>query len=282
MKMIELPEATVIARQITAELKGKKIESGIRGNSPHKFAFYNRSPEEYETILKGKTMGPATEQGALIWVSVEPDHVLVLGGGGERILFHQNENTLPKKHQFLLHFQDDTYLTVTVQMWGFIQLSHKSEIEAQRGCHLGRKAVSPLNDEFTLEYFQGLFNELVEDDSRSVKFFIISKPGIWGVGNGYLQDILFRAKIHPRKRCVDLTETERMALYKAIRDTLKQAVKLDGRDTEFDLYNNPGRYERILDSRQVGKPCPECGTPIEKIQYLGGASYYCPSCQKLP
>lgn len=117
--MIELPEAMIIARQMTEELKGKKVESCIRGNSPHKFAFYNRPPEEYEAILKGKTMGPAIEQGSSIWASVEPDYVLLLGWGGERILFHQNESTLPKKHQLLLHFEDNTYLTVTVQGWGF-------------------------------------------------------------------------------------------------------------------------------------------------------------------
>ena len=280
--MIELPEATTIARQMIEELRGKKVESGIRGNSPHKFAFYNRPPEEYEAILKGKTMGPTVEQGSQIWASVEPDYVLVLGWGGERILFHQNDSTLPKKHQLLLHFEGNTYLTVTVQGWGFAQLFHQSEIEGKRGFHLGRKAVSPVSDEFTFEYFQTLFGELEKEDSRSIKYFIISKPGIWGVGNGYLQDILFRAKVHPRKRCVDLTDKEKKALHTAIRETLKQAVELDGRDTEFDLYNRPGKYKRILDSRQVGKPCPECGTPIEKMQYLGGAAYYCPSCQKLP
>ena len=280
--MIELPEATVIARQMTEELREKKIESGIRGNSPHKFAFYNRPPEEYEAILKGKTMGTAIEQGSYVWASIEPDYVLVLGEGGERILFHKNECTLPKKHHLLLHFEDDTYLTVTVQGWGFAQLFHLSEIKGKKEQHLGRKAVSPLSDEFTFDYFQGLFEELEEEDSRSIKFFIISKPGVWGVGNGYLQDILFRVKIHPRKRCINLTETEKKALYKAIRETLKQAVELGGRDTEFNLYNRSGRYKRILDSRQEGKPCPECGTSIEKQQYLGGAIYYCPSCQKPP
>ncbi|MFC1719141.1 zinc-ribbon domain-containing protein [Candidatus Poribacteria bacterium] len=35
-----------------------------------------------------------------------------------------------------------------------------------------------------------------------------------------------------------------------------------------------------MDSKAKGNPCPECGTPIEKIQYLGGASYFCPSCQE--
>ena len=269
--MIELPEALTIAEQMSEELKGKRIKSGIRGNSPHKFAFYNRPPEEYEAILRGKTMGEAKEHGSCILASVEPDHLLVLGGGGERILFHQSENTLPKKHQLLLHFEDGTYLTITVQGWGAAQLMHRSEVS--------KKGVSPLSDAFTFEYFQRLFGELKEEDPRSVKFFIISKPGIWGVGNGYLQDILFRARIHPRRRVIDITEEERQALYEAIMVTLKHAVAMGGRDTERDLYNRPGGYRRILNSKTVDQPCPECGAPIAKIQYLGGASYFCPRCQ---
>jgi formamidopyrimidine-DNA glycosylase len=275
--MIELPEALTIARQISAGLKGKRVESGIRGNAPHKFAFYNRPPEEYEAILRGKTMGEATGHGSLILASVEPDYVLFLGGGGERILLHRSEHTLPKKHQLLLHFRDGTYLTVTVQGWGAAQLMHKSEVAGHLRGDKGK--VSPLSDAFTFEYFQRLFGELEADDPRSAKFFIISKPGILGVGNGYLQDILFRAKIHPRRRMVNTAEDERQALYQAIRETLQQAVDLGGRDTERDLYDRPGGYRRILDSRSVGQPCPECGTPIEKIQYLGGAAYFCLGCQ---
>jgi formamidopyrimidine-DNA glycosylase len=275
--VIELPEALIIARQMSEELKGKQIESGIRGNVPHKFAFYSGSAEEYEAILKGKTMGEATGHGNAILASVGPDYTLVLGGGGERILFHQSESTLPKKHHLLLHYQDGTYLTVTVQGWGNVLLLHQSELVEHP--HVGEKRVSPLSDAFTFEYLQGLFEELEEEDSRSVKFFIVSEPGIWGVGNGYLQDILFRARIHPRRRAIGIVEEERQALHKAIRETLKQAVDLGGRDTERDLYNRRGGYRRIMDSKSVGKPCPACGTPVEKIQYLGGACYLCPSCQ---
>jgi len=273
--MIELPEVLTIVRQMNDELRGKRIESGIRGNTPHKFAFYNRPPGEYETILRGKTMGEATDHGGCILASVEPDYVLMLGGGGERILFHRSEATLPKKHQLLLRYQDGTYLSVTVQGWGYAQLWHRSEA----GCPVGKGSVTPLSDAFTFEYFQRLFGELAEGDSRSIKFFIISKPGVWGVANGYLQDILFRAKIHPRRRAIDVTYEERRALYEAIKETLRQAVNLGGRDTERDLYNRPGRYRRILDSRTVGQPCPECRTLIEKIFFLGGAAYFCPSCQ---
>jgi formamidopyrimidine-DNA glycosylase len=107
----------------------------------------------------------------------------------------------------------------------------------------------------------------------------IYKYGKLGVGNGYLQDILFRAKIHPKRWVIDIAEGERRVLYEAIRETIKQAVEMGGRDTERNLYDRPGGYRRILDSRNVGQPCPECGTPIEKIQYLGGAAYFCPRCQ---
>ena len=56
-------------------------------------------------------------------------------------------------------------------------------------------------------------------------------------------------------------------------------VAQGGRDGEIDLFGQPGGYRRILSSETAGKPCPECETPIEKIQYLGGASYFCPKCQ---
>jgi formamidopyrimidine-DNA glycosylase len=112
-----------------------------------------------------------------------------------------------------------------------------------------------------------------------VKYFVISKPGVWGVANGYLQDILFRARIHPRRHAALTTAQERASLYRAIKHTLRQAVKQGGRHSERDLYDRPGSYRRMLDAGMVGKPCPECGARIQKIQYLGGASYFCPRCQ---
>ncbi len=273
--MIELPEVLTIARQMNSDLRGKRIASAMRGNSPHKFAFYNRPPEEYAAILKGKTIGEATDHGGCLLVSAEPDYVLMLAGGGERILYHADSKTLPAKHQLLLHFADDTYLAVTVQGWGYAQLWGRSE----EGSPTGKGGVPTLSAAFSPEYFQGLFEALPDGDGRNIKFFVISQPGVWGVANGYLQDILFRAKIHPRRRAADLTPEERSRLYDAIKETLTQAVALGGRDTERDLYDRPGGYRRILDSRTVGHPCPRCGTPIEKIMFMGGASYFCPRCQ---
>jgi hypothetical protein len=65
--MIELPEASVIARQMSQEPKGKRIASGVRGNVSHKFAFYSRTAEEYETILKGKRWGKPRDTALRFW-----------------------------------------------------------------------------------------------------------------------------------------------------------------------------------------------------------------------
>jgi formamidopyrimidine-DNA glycosylase len=275
--MIELPEALVIAGQMNETIQGKQIASAMRGNAPHKFAFYTRAPEEYAEILKGRRIGPARGHGGLILIGVEPEYLLALDGGGERIALHRDAKTLPKKHQLLLHFSDGGYLTVTVQGWGAVLLFHDSEIPGHPW--VGKPGVSPLSDAFSYEFFQARFGELKENDASSVKFFMISKPGVWGVGNGCLQDILFRARIHPRRRALDLSETERRALHAATRETLRQMVAQGGRDGEIDLYGQRGGYQRILSSETAGKPCPECGAAIEKIQYLGGASYFCPRCQ---
>jgi formamidopyrimidine-DNA glycosylase len=274
--MIELPEALIIARQMDKELAGKRIVHGDRGNSPHKFAFSSGTSEEYAAIFKGKTIGRSSSHGMATCTEIGSDHTLVLGGGGERILLHPQDAKLPKKYQLLLQFEDGTSLTVTVSGWGNTLLLPQETAGQHR--HVREDRIVPLSDAFTWDHFRGLFRDAGES-TKSVKYFVISEPGIHGIGNGCLQDILFRAKIHPRRRVVDIAEDEQRALYDAINDTLNQIVDLGGRSSETDLYGNKGGYMRILDSKTKGTPCPECGTAIEKIQYLGGACYLCPTCQ---
>ena len=60
---------------------------------------------------------------------------------------------------------------------------------------------------------------------------------------------------------------------------MAEAIKLGGREDERDLFDHPGGYTRLMSNQTVGKPCPNCGTTIQKISYLGGACYLCPTCQ---
>jgi formamidopyrimidine-DNA glycosylase len=275
--MIELPEALVIARQMDKELSGKRIVHGDRGNSSHKFAFSNGSSEEYAAIFKGKTVGHSGSHGMSTLTEIGQDHTLVLGCGGERILLHSPGAKLPKKYQLLLQFKDGMSLTVTVSGWGNTLLLPSAEADQHN--HVQKDRITPLDEAFTLDYFQQLFADVDPKSSKSIKYFMISEPGVWGMGNGCLQDILFHARLHPRRKVVDIAGDEQRLLYDALKRTLDSMIDLGGRNSEVDLYGNKGGYVRILDSKTKGTPCPECGTAIEKIQYLGGACYLCPTCQ---
>ncbi|MBD3183572.1 hypothetical protein GF312_14865 [Candidatus Poribacteria bacterium] len=276
--MIELPEVLTIAKQMNKEIKGKTIKSGNRGNSQHKWAFYNRDAEEFERILPGKTVGEISGNAGWIITNLEPGYALLLGDMGGKILFHQNDETIPDKYHLMLHFEDNTYLTVSIQGWGFIKIVEKSEVATDR--HATQKILSPISHDFTFDYFHQLIKSYEKREKKSIKAFMITGPKkMPGIGNGYLQDILFRAKIHPKRVVAEISDDEIKGLYEAIKTTMKEAIELGGKDEEKDLYNNKGGYSRILNSKTKGKPCQECGTIIEKIQYMGGSSYFCPSCQ---
>jgi len=70
-------------------------------------------------------------------------------------------------------------------------------------------------------------------------------------------------------------------LYNSILDTVQEIFLERCRSEEVDLFGRPGGYERIMNSKNVGKPCPVCAKPIEKISYLGGSCYFCPACQTI-
>jgi len=277
--MIECPEAVVIARQIDEALTGKRIVSAVQGFSPHKWAFVTGTAEEYAERLAGREIVGAAPHGSTLKVRLDDGQIIVLGGGGERILYHQAGAKPPKKHQLLLNLAEGDSLTVAVQGWGSVML-FEDEHPAEPAW-LTPKGPAPLDEEFTAACVDKLIDGLGPESRTSVKAFVINEPGIWGLGNGYLQDIAFEAGLHPRRKVASLSAYERGALHACAVSVVRRALELSGRDTERDLYNVKGRYVRQMDSRTKGEPCPRCGTPIEKIAYLGGACYFCPQCQPL-
>jgi formamidopyrimidine-DNA glycosylase len=121
---------------------------------------------------------------------------------------------------------------------------------------------------------------VIQRNQQKRRVFHDQQARLFGVGNGCLQDILWNARLHPRRPVAGLSEAEKRALYDSTCSVLQEMTALGGRSSKRDLYNNPGGYQAILSAASSGAPCPRCGSSIEKIQYLGGASYFCPDCQK--
>jgi len=276
--MFEISEYTVLARQINATLAGKTIQAGELGNSPHKFVWYNRTHEEFAQLTAGKVVATARVQGRWMSIPLEPGYVLLFGECGGKILFHSAGSPLPVKYHLLLHFDDGSALSATTQMWGAMELYEAGQ-EQERQYIKGMRP-TPLDPAFTFEYFNNLVEELLKGPKRSAKSLLTQEQTIPGLGNAIAQDILFRAKIGPRRPLTEFTPGQRRDLYAAIIDTAQDILASGGRNDETDLFGQTGKYIRMMDSAAAGKPCPECGTTVQKMQYLGGACYFCPKCQQ--
>lgn len=276
--MFELPEFVILARQINDTLKGKKVQRGQLGNSPHKFVWYNRSHKEFEQLTKGKTIGETNTKGKWLFIPLEPGYVLLLGECGGKVLYHPPGSKVPKKYHLYITFEDDSLFTATTQMWGAMELYEKGE--EQKRPYIKDMRITPIEPEFTFDYFCDLVDGYMEGKMRSVKSLLTQDQIIPGLGNAIAQDILFRAGLHPRHPISDLDTNQKQTLYQAVVNIIREIITRGGRYDEYDLYNNQGGYIRIMDKNAVGRPCPECEGEIEKIQYLGGACYYCPNCQE--
>ncbi|OGO17678.1 MAG: hypothetical protein A2Z14_13130 [Chloroflexi bacterium RBG_16_48_8] len=275
--MFELPECVVLARQVNETLKGKIIQEGRLANSPHKFVWYNRSPEAFASLTKLKLMGEAYAKGRWIFIPLEPGYVLLLGEFGGKMYYHPAGSRAPKKYHLYITLEDDSFFTVTTQMWGAMELHEEGE--GQKREYVKRMKTTPIEPAFSLEYFSGLIHDLVAEKNRSVKSLLTQDQIIPGLGNSIAQDIMFRALLHPRHPIKDLTIDQIKVLYDAILTTTHEIIDRGGRYDEVDLFNHSGGYVRMMDKNAAGNPCSHCGSIIEKMQYLGGACYFCPSCQ---
>lgn len=273
--MIELPEAVVIAKQITETLYGKRIMNAVANMSPHKFAWYTGNPAEYNDRLAGKVIGKGIGVGGMI--EFEAGNMLL--SVGAPIHYHLAGEKRPKKHQLLLEFEDGTGISSCAQMWGGFFCFPAGGKGGFADYDLAKVRPSPLTDAFDRAYFCMLFND--ETPKLSSKAFLATEQRIPGLGNGVLQDILWTAHIHPKKKMAELSDGEIDAMYEAVKHVLAAMTAQGGRDTERDLFGNPGGYITILSKNTVDQPCLACGTTIRKEPFMGGSIYFCAGCQKL-
>lgn len=272
--MLEIPDSITIARQMNETIMGKTIRLVEANKSPHKFAWFSGDPEEYNNLLAGKQIGLCQTKGGMIEIEAEDYRILL--GDGATPRFYENLSKAPVKHQLYVEFTDASALVVTVQMYGGIWAFREGQNDNPFYLIACEKP-SPASEEFTFEYFCSLLTDSLAN--KSVKAFLATEQRIPGLGNGVLQDILFQAGLHPKHRMNALTQEDMELLYRAVKDVLKEMIDKGGRDTEKDLFGNPGGYITYMSKNTYLTPCLKCGYEIRKDNYMGGTVYYCEHCQ---
>lgn len=275
--MIELPEAITLSTQLNDTVTGKTISKVVAAHTEHKLAWYYGNPENYQNLLKNKTIDNTDAFGGFVEISVED--IKILFNDGVNLRFFKDRLKTPKKHQLLLAFSDNTNLCASVQMYGGIGCFVENELD-NKYYSIAKEKPSPLSKEFDESYFNTLIS-MNNVQKLSLKAFLATDQRIPGLGNGILQDILFNAKIHPKKKVNYLSEKQKSNLFISIKNTLKEMVDNNGRNTEKDLFSQNGGYITKASKNTVGKNCDICGSLIVKGSYMGGSIYYCSGCQKI-
>lgn len=274
--MIELPEAKVLARQLKDAVSGKRIASVEAAHTQHKFAWYNGDPQEYGKLLAGDVIVSAEPCGGMVELKATGNNILFSDGVNLRCL--DTGAARPDRHQFLMEFSDGTAIYGIVQMYGGISLFQDENYD-NKYYRMAMDKPSPYSTSFDEIYYESLFD--LESEKLSVKAFLATEQRIPGLGNGVLQDILYCAGIHPKRKIDSLSADEKAALFGEIKAVLSKMESSGGRDTEKDLYGNMGGYKTRLSKNTVGAACPVCDGVIKKSSYLGGSIYYCERCQPL-
>jgi formamidopyrimidine-DNA glycosylase len=269
--MPELPEITVISKQMNKEISGKLIVD-IEAKQPKNL---NISVREFMKIAKGKTVDSVSSKGKWVFIKLNPTHYMLinLGMNADLLYFTPNQK-LPEKYQFKLTFADKTGFTIQFQWFGYIHLVTEKNLNKHR--LTGNLGISPLNEGFTLEHFR----KLLSNKKAGIKGFLLDQKNIAGIGNVYIQDALFKAELHPNRKISSLSEKEIKSLYDAIQDVLIHSINLGGLAYEKDFYRQKGKFtiNEFLVGYKTGKLCPACNTPIEKVKTGSTSSYICPRC----
>ncbi len=277
--MIEIPEMYVLSEQINKTLVGKTIKSVIANAHPHTFAWFSGNPNTYNEKLSGKKIissNPGTGYTCGGNVEIICDDMLMVIN--TPIKYHAVGEKLPAKHQLLIEFEDGSHMSCTVQMWGAMFCFHVNE-DGLPDNYVCKKCPDPLTDAFDEAYFDTLWKSTKQ--SMNVKAFLATEQRIPGFGNGVLQDVLWNANTHPKRKLQTLDDNEKEKLYRSIKSILLTMKEHGGRDTERDLFGNKGGYKTVLSANTVKYSCPACGNDIIREAYLGGNIYYCPVCQPM-
>lgn len=302
--MPELPEVETIRRTLTPRLVGRTI-TRVEVRTP-KF-IVGASPEEFRQAVEGARIASLDRRGKFLIVNLEyPSGAIVQAGATSRggaeaelpgdIVIHlkmagqfvwcrPGENLGPtrEKHTHVVfHLDDGNELR-------YLDLRHFGRVYFPAGDPgdpvLSRTlrtihGLGPEPREGGLEW--GSFRKRLAARRARIKPLLLDQAFVAGLGNIYADECLFRAKVHPLRHASNLNEAEARAVYEAMREVIGEAIERHGTSVRdyVDGEGQPGTFaEELRAYGRTGEPCPNCGTPIERLMIGGRSSHFCPECQ---
>jgi formamidopyrimidine-DNA glycosylase len=259
--MPELPEVEAWVRELDPLVSRTQI---MRAGPAHVASLKTIDPPL--ATLEGRRLAGAERRGKnLLFPTEEGDLVLrvhLMSAGRLRYLAPGAKG--PKTPMFRLRFTDGAELVLTEagkKKRAGVWLVTPERLEDDLG-HLGPDA---------LELDAASLGEILARERRQLHPLLRDQRALAGIGRAHANEILLRARLSPFKASTELSEEEVERLAATIHDDLTRALALREKGKgDRDVY--------VIHDR-LGEPCPQCGTPIARVDFEEHTIYYCPSCQ---
>ena len=272
--MPELPEVETIKEDFRELVAGSRIE---RAEVLDERLVEEPSPQEFADGLSGRTIEGARRRAKHLIVELDDGlrAVFQLKIGGQFMLVPPVEE--PEKNLMLLLHLD-----------GGRRLFLRDETEFSRARLLSEAALGkrlldigpePLEGGFSVEYLK----EAAGSRKAQIKPLLLDQSIVAGIGNIYVDEILYDARLHPRRKANTLSGEEWRSLHRAIRENLSGGIEHRGTTVRLyrDVLDRPGSHQdhlRVFERH--GYSCPECAGEVIREKVGGRPTHYCPSCQK--
>jgi formamidopyrimidine-DNA glycosylase len=274
-QMPELPEVETTMRGLAGAIKGRKLTAVRAQRMDLRFPL----PAAFASRLQGQVANKLDRRAKYILVRFEGGltWLIHLGMSGRLIV---GKGPLPQlgKHDHVALETDIGYVIYQdARRFGFMDLFRTDkEAEHPRLKDLGLEPLTDLN-------FKSL-SALLSGRSSSVKAALLDQKLIVGLGNIYVAEALFRAKVRPEREAGSLTRAETRRLAASIPEVLAEAIKAGG--SSLKDYRQPsGELGYFKASWAVygreGEDCYRCGSGVvSRVIQSGRSSFYCPKCQR--
>jgi formamidopyrimidine-DNA glycosylase len=275
--MPELPEVETIRRALEPHLVGRRFEH-VQIDDPRLVRPFD--PAIVAAELEGERVAAVERRGKYLIVRFESGRVLLIHLRMTGSLRHAVAGSLaddPHRRAVVKLDDGSDVAYRDVRRFGTWQLLEPDEVDGYLAARLGGE---PLERAFTKQRL----GQRLEGRRAPLKAALLDQRTVAGLGNIYVDEALWRARLHPRRPAGSLDEAELAELTRAIKDALRTGVARQG--ASLRDYSAPdGRRGRMQQAFRVygreGEPCARCGTPIDKIRAGGRGTWYCPSCQRL-
>ncbi len=272
--MPELPELEILKAEMNDRVMGKEINGVVvnQKKNPH-FPL-----EDFKRVVMGARIVNTARRGKMLCIELSNGnallvHLMMVG----QVLFTRSPGFDEMRTELVLQFKDGSRLLVNNVDLNFFHFDAKEKIEALP--QVRQLGLDPLDDAFTLQ----IFKERIGSRKGKVKSLLMDQAFIAGIGNTYVDELLFAAEIRPDRQVNALADDEIEHLYFSIKETLQKGIDSGGAsDIAFvHLDGSRGAFQECFRvNRRKGKPCLVCGAAVKKIKVAGRGTYLCPVCQK--